>query len=71
VAARGDSNNDGVITLADAIYVTQYLFARGPAPVPNFDSGDANCNGRVEPTDAVVIVNYVVRAGKRPACPSD
>jgi hypothetical protein len=70
-AARGDVNNDGSITLADAIYLSRYLFARGPAPVPSPDSGDANCDGRVEPLDAVVIVNYVVRGGKRPACPAN
>ena len=70
-AARGDANNDGSVTLADAIYVSQYLFARGPAPVPIPDSGDANCDGRIDPLDIVVIVNYVARAGKRPACPAN
>lgn len=70
-AARGDANNDGSITLADAIYVTRYLFARGLAPVPTLDSGDANCDGRIDSLDAVAIINFVMRAGKRPGCPSD
>jgi hypothetical protein len=70
LAARGDANNDGSITLADAIYVSHYLFAKGPAPLPTLDSGDANCDGRIDPLDAVIIVNYVVRGGKRPACPT-
>ena len=70
-AARGDANNDGSITLADAIYVTQYLFAKGPAPAPTLDSGDANCDNRIESRDVVAIINFVVRAGIRPGCPTD
>jgi hypothetical protein len=69
-AARGDANNDGAITLADAVYVVQYLFAKGPAPLPDLDSGDADCSGQIDPRDAVHIINYVVRGGKRPACPA-
>ncbi len=67
----GDANNDGVITLADAVYVSHYLFAKGPAPVPTIDSGDANCDSRVDPLDAVAIVNYVMRGGRSPGCPSE
>ena len=70
-AAMGDANNDGVITLADAVYVSQYLFAKGPAPVPVSDSGDANCDSRVDPLDAVAIVNFVMRGGRSPGCPSE
>lgn len=70
-AARGDANNDGVITLADAIYVSQYLFAKGPQPAPTLDSGDANCDARIDPLDVVAIINFVVRSGSRPGCPSN
>ena len=69
--ARGDANNDGSITLADAVYVSQYLFAKGPAPLPTPESGDANCDARVDPLDAVAIVSYVMRGGQRPGCPAE
>lgn len=67
-ALRGDANNDGSITLADAIYLGKYLFAKGPAPIP--DSGDANCDARVDFLDAIYLVNYVVRGGPVPKCPA-
>ena len=67
---RGDANDDGVITLADAIYVSRYLFARGPAPIPEVDSGDARCDGRLNILDAVFLLNYVLRGGPAPKCPT-
>lgn len=69
--ARGDANNDGEITLADAVHVSQYLFAKGPAPLPTTESGDANCDSRVNPLDVVAIVNFVMRGGQRPGCPAE
>lgn len=29
----GDANGDGVVNIADALYIVQYIFASGPAPV--------------------------------------
>jgi hypothetical protein len=69
-AARGDANNDGVVTLADALYLHQYLFGKGPAPAPNLDAGDANCDSRVDFLDAIYLVNYAVRGGPAPKCPA-
>jgi hypothetical protein len=67
---RGDANNDGLITLADAIHVAAYLFAHGPQPLPSEDSGDANCDTRVDPRDVVYLINYTLRGGPKPKCPS-
>jgi len=67
---RGDANDDGVITLADAIFVTKYLYAQGPTPLPEVDSGDARCDGRVNILDAVFLINHVLRGGPAPKCPT-
>jgi hypothetical protein len=65
---RGDANNDGEITLADAIHVTMYLYAHGPTPQPALDSGDANCDSKVDPLDIIYLVNYTLRGGPKPKC---
>ena len=67
---RGDANDDGVITVADAIFVSRYLYAQGPAPVPQVESGDARCDGRVNILDAVFLINHVLRGGPAPKCPT-
>ena len=33
-AVRGDANNNDALDISDAIYTLSYLFASGPAPVP-------------------------------------
>jgi hypothetical protein len=64
---RGDANHDGVINLGDAIYILNYLFKHGPAPIP-MDAGDANCNGATELGDAIYILNYLFKHGPPPGC---
>ena len=67
---RGDANDDGSITLADAIYVARYLFEMGPMPQPDVNTGDANCSGRVDLLDIVYLVNHLMRGGPEPRCPT-
>ncbi len=67
---RGDCNGDAIITLADVIYLMQYLYGNGPVPVPVHDVGDANCNAKVDIIDVVYIVNHVLRGGPKPKCPN-
>jgi len=64
---HGDANNDGQITVSDVVYLIDYLFKGGPAPVP-IQSGDANCDGKVTIGDAVYLVNYLFKGGKPPDC---
>lgn len=63
----GDANGDGKITVSDAIYLVNYLFKGGPAPVP-LESGDANCDGQVLVADVVYIINYLFKGGPVPGC---
>ena len=67
---RGDANDDGNITLADAIYLAHYLFEKGPVPMPDVNSGDADCNARVDMIDIVYLVNHLMRGGPEPRCPT-
>jgi hypothetical protein len=66
---RGDVNADGAVTLADVVYLANYLFARGPAPQPTLDAGDTDCDGNVSIADVVALVNYLHRGGPAPGCP--
>ena len=61
----GDTNNDGLINVSDAVYLINYIFIAGPAPLPYY-SGDANCDGFVNVSDAVWIINYVFIGGNIP-----
>lgn len=58
----GDANWDEKITLADIIYVINYVFKNGPEPVPFYLSGDMNEDGLVNLADIMALVNYVFRS---------
>jgi hypothetical protein len=64
---RGDANGDGVIDIADAIYLLNYLFKGDPPPDP-LEAGDANCDGVVELGDAIYLLNYLFKGGPEPGC---
>jgi PKD repeat protein len=62
---RGDANGDTEVSIADAVYLINYLFNEGPAPVP-WGAGDANGDGNVSIVDAVYLVNYLFNDGPPP-----
>jgi hypothetical protein len=62
---RGDANGDGEITPSDAVYLINYLFIGGPAPVP-LEAGDANSDGVVSSADIVYLINYLFSNGPPP-----
>lgn len=64
-ALRGDANGDGKITVSDVVFLVNYLFKGGPAPLP-FLSGDANCDTKVTISDVVYLVNYLFKGGPPP-----
>lgn len=61
----GDCNNDRAINVGDAVYLINYIFRGGPAPVFP-PEGDVNCDSRTNVGDAVYIINYVFRGGPAP-----
>ncbi|MCJ7459833.1 MAG: dockerin type I repeat-containing protein [candidate division Zixibacteria bacterium] len=64
-ALRGDANGDGKVTVSDVVFLVNYLFKGGPAPLP-FLSGDANCDTKVTVSDVVYLVNYLFKGGPPP-----
>ncbi len=66
----GDADGSGSISIADAVYLINYIFAGGPAPVP-LAAGDADCSGAISIADAVYLINYIFSGGAAPcaACP--
>ena len=61
----GDPNHDGIIDLADVVYLINYLFKGGPEPDP-LEAGDANCDGTVDLGDIVYLINYLFKNGPPP-----
>ena len=53
----GDANGNGVVNLTDVVYIVNWIFLGGPAPVDGSE-GDYNCNGRPNIGDAVYMVNF-------------
>ena len=64
----GDANGDGKYTVSDAVFLVNYLFKAGKAPVP-LGAGDANCSGDVTVADIVYLVNYLFKGGPVPCIP--
>ncbi|MCH9032390.1 MAG: thrombospondin type 3 repeat-containing protein, partial [candidate division Zixibacteria bacterium] len=64
---RGDPDNSGDVNIGDAIYIVEFVFQDGPAPVfPG--SGDPNCSGAVEISDAIFLIDYIFSNGFPPCC---
>jgi len=63
----GDANRDAQVTVADVVYIVNYLFRSGPAPDPVL-IGDVDCDCRVTVSDAVHLINYLFKDGPPPQC---
>ena len=66
----GDVDGSGEVNIGDAVYLINYIFAYGAAPVDP-EGGDTNCDVSTNITDAVVLINYIFASGPAPceACP--
>ena len=61
----GDANGDGVIDVGDVVYLVNYLFKNGPAPIP-LQAGDVTRDGVVAVGDVVYLINYLFKNGPPP-----
>ncbi len=66
----GDADGSSAISIADAVFLINYIFAGGLAPNP-LTAGDADCSGAISIADAVYLINYIFSGGAAPcaACP--
>jgi len=63
---RGDADNNGTISISDAVYLISYIFAGGPPPKPAFLNGDSDGSGSNSISDAVYLINYIFAGGPEP-----
>jgi hypothetical protein len=67
LSEHGDANGDGVINIADVMYMVNYLYRGGPYPA-SFEAGDANCDGVHGILDVLILVNFLYKGGRPPGC---
>lgn len=58
----GDVNLDGLPTIADVVWLINYLYRAGPPP-SYLPSGDVNTDGIVSVSDVVFYINYFYKGG--------
>jgi hypothetical protein len=58
----GDANGDGIVTVADLVFLLNYLFKKGAAPDPP-SAGDPNADCVITVGDVVYLTNYLFRLG--------
>ena len=63
-----DFNADGVIDIADAVFLINYVLKDGPPPVPEW-TGDVNGDTIVDIEDVYYLINYLYRDGSPPCEP--
>jgi len=65
---RGDPNGEGVVNLADSIFLINWVFQDGPEP-PCLRAGDANDDGTLNIADSIWLINYFFLSGPPPPPP--
>ncbi len=63
---HGDNDYDGEISIADLVYMVEYMFEEGPGPQPQRVVGDMNCNLFIDIEDLVYLVDYMFYNGPIP-----
>jgi len=63
---EGDLNDDGVVTSADIVFLVNFVFKGGPAPVP-LSYGDVDLSCHISAGDIIYLVNFVFKSGPPPA----
>jgi hypothetical protein len=63
----GDANGNDKVLVDDVIYLINYLFKGGPAPI---DVSDVNLDGKVLVDDVIYLINWLFKGGPAPCgCP--
>jgi hypothetical protein len=61
----GDANGSGEVEVGDVVYLLNYLYKGGSAPVPSH-VGDPNDDCITDVADAVYLLNYLYKGGPAP-----
>lgn len=66
---RGDCNDEGIVNIADGIFLLSYLFEKGTAP-GCAGACDTNSDGPIQLADAIYLFSYLFQKGPVPGNPS-
>ncbi len=66
----GDADGSCGVSIGDAVYIINYIFGGGPAPMP-CQAGDVDCSGAISISDAVYLINFIFGGGPAPCIPDD
>jgi hypothetical protein len=61
----GDADLNQLVNVSDAVYLINYIFGGGPAPLAE-QTADVDCNGVVNISDAVYLISYIFGGGPEP-----
>lgn len=61
----GDVDGDTQISISDAVFLINWIFAGGATPYPNYIA-DVNCDGIGSISDAVHLISYIFAGGPPP-----
>lgn len=64
--ADGDVNNDGLVNIADVVYLISFIFGGGPYPVTWAAAVDIDPSPTVNVSDAVYLIAYIFGGGPPP-----
>ncbi len=62
----GDASGDWTVSIADVVYLVNYIFKGGPRPAFPRWRADPNADGRINIGDAVYLVQYIFAGGPGP-----
>ena len=65
---RGDANDSGSVSVADAFYINAYLFSGGDDP-SCVDAADANDDGSITSADVTFLFDFLFYGGEDPPPP--
>lgn len=62
----GDASGDGIVNIADIVYLVNDLWKDGPQPWPATCIGDVNKDGTINSADIIYLLNYLFALGPLP-----
>ena len=64
--SKGDYDGNGAVNIGDAIYLIDYIYRNGDAPVGGAGRADANCDGTIDSGDVIYIIRHVLQQSAEP-----
>jgi len=64
----GDADDDGIVNLLDIVYLIDWKYKSGPAPLFE-ESSDVNSDSTVDILDIIYMIDFKFKGGPAPVCP--